>query len=299
MLASARITRRNRIRKSVGSRVFDAFNALALFMLAVVTLYPFLRILAVSLSSPYALNAYPTSIIPRNFTLTSYLSVLHNDNVTRGFLTSAVVTVVGTLSDVLLTAMLAYPLSKKRLPHRNFFTAIFVATMFFSAGLIPTYLNIKSLGLLNNYLVFILPRLISTFYLLICRNFFMSISPEIEESASVDGANDITILFRLIVPISKPILVTLLLWYGVARWNSYFDCVLYVTDSKKFLLSVVLRNIIMQGTNERAPGDKTSIYAQELIRASTIVVSVIPILLVYPFLQKYFVKGIMVGSLKG
>lgn len=298
MLAMRRMTR-NAIKKSVGSHVFDAFNVLVLSLLAVVTLYPFLRVLAVSLSSPYALNAYPMSIIPRNFTITSYLSVLANDNVTRGFATSVVVTAVGTVTDVLLTAMLAYPLSKKRLPHRNFFTAVFVATMFFSAGLIPTYLNIKSLGLINNYLVFILPRLISTFYMLICRNFFMSISPEIEESASVDGANDITILFKLIVPLSKPILITLLLWYGVARWNSYFDCVLYVTDSKKFLLSVVLRNIIMQGSNERAAGDKTSIYAQELIRASTIVVSVIPILLVYPFLQKYFVKGIMIGSLKG
>lgn len=299
MLAAGRIAKRNVIKKSVGSHVFDAFNILVLSIMAVVTLYPFLRVLAVSLSSPYALNAFPMSIIPRNFTITSYLSVLGNDNITRGFITSTLVTAVGTVSDVLLTAMLAYPLSKKRLPHRNFFTAFFVATMFFSAGLIPTYLNIKSLGLINNYMVFILPRLISTFYMLICRNFFMSISPEIEESAAVDGANDITILFKLIVPISKPILVTLLLWYGVARWNSYFDCVLYVTDSKKFLLSVVLRNIIMEGTNERAQGDKTSIYAQELIRASTIVVSVIPVLLVYPFLQKYFVKGIMIGSLKG
>lgn len=299
MLALGKTRRRYVIKKSMGSHIFDAFNVLVLSILAIVTLYPFLRVLAVSMSSPYALSAFPMSIIPRNFTMTSYLSVLHNVNVTRGFATSTVITVIGTAADVLLTAMLAYPLSKKRLPHRNFFTAIFVATMFFSAGLIPSYLNIKSLGLINNYLVFIVPRLISTFYLLICRNFFMSISPEIEESASVDGANDITILFKLILPISKPIFVTLLLWYGVARWNSYFDCVLYVTDSKKFLLSVVLRNIIMQGSNDRAPGDRTSIYAQELIRASTIVVSVVPILIVYPFLQKYFVKGIMIGSLKG
>lgn len=291
--------RRNIIKKSVGSHVFDAFNIIVLSLLAVVTLYPFLRVLAVSLSSPYALNAFPISIIPRNFTIESYLSVLHNDNVTRGFLTSVVITTIGTVLDVLFTAMLAYPLSKKRLPHRNFFTALFVATMFFNAGLIPTYLNIKSLGLINQYPVFILPRLINTFSLLVCRNFFMSISPEIEESASVDGANDITILFKLIVPLSMPILVTLMLWYGVARWNSYFDCVLYVTDSKKFLLSVVLRNIITQGTNERAAGERTSMFAQELIRASTIVVSIIPVLVVYPFLQKYFVKGIMIGSLKG
>lgn len=299
MIVIKRNSRKNVIKKSIGSHVFDAINIIVLSLLAIVTIYPFLRVLAVSLSSPYALNAFPMSIIPKNFTVTSYLSVLHNDNVTRGFLTSVIVTILGTVMDVLMTAMLAYPLSKKRLPHRGFFTAVFVATMFFNAGLIPTYLNIKNLGLINQYPVFILPRLINTFSMLICRNFFMSISPEIEESASVDGANDITILFKLIVPLSKPILVTLLLWYGVARWNSYFDCVLYVTDSKKFLLSVVLRNIITQGSNDRAAGDRTSIFAQELIRASTIVVSVVPILLVYPFLQKYFVKGIMIGSLKG
>lgn len=299
MIALKRNSTGNRIRKSAGSAVFDTFNAILLSLLAIVTLYPFLRVLAVSLSGPYALNAHPLTILPRDFSIASYQSILKNDSVTTGFLTSVVITVTGTVLDVLLTAMLAYPLSKKRLPHRNFFTAFFVATMFFSAGLIPTYLNIKSLGLINTYPVLVLPRLISTFYMLICRNFFMSISPEIEESASVDGANDITILFRLIVPVSKPILVTLLLWYGVARWNSYFDCLLYVTDSRKFLLSVVLRNIITEGSNVRAAADKSSIYNYELVRSSTIILSVIPVLIVYPFLQKYFVKGIMIGSLKG
>ena len=290
---------RSIFKKSASSVLFDVLNITILLFLTVITLYPFLRVLAVSLSSPYALTGYPLSIIPRNFTIGSYLSLLKNESITVGFTNSIVITLIGTLLDTLITVMVAYPLSKKRLPHRNLFTMFFVATMFFSAGLIPSYLNIKSLGLLNTYPVLILPRLINTFNMLICRNFFMSISPEIEESASVDGANDISILFRLIIPISKPIIVTLLLWYGVARWNSYFDCLLYVTDSKKFLLSVVLRNIIMSGSNERAASDKSSIYNFELIRTSTIVLSTIPILVVYPFIQKYFVKGIMIGSLKG
>lgn len=288
-----------KMKKPVGSVVFDTANTMFLIFLSVITIYPFLRVLAVSFSSPYALNGFPLSIIPKNFTINSYLSVMENDSVTIGFRNSIIITFIGTLLDTFITVLLAYPLSKKRLPHRNIITFFFVATMFFSAGLIPTYLNIKSLGLLDSYPVLILPRLVNTFNMLICRNFFMSISPEIEESASVDGANDIRILFKLIVPISKPIIVTLLLWYGVARWNSYFDCLLYITDSKKFLLSVVLRNIISSGSNERAPGDKTSIYNFELIRTSTIVISVIPVLLVYPFIQKYFVKGIMLGSLKG
>ena len=293
------IMRKNVIKKPIGSVIFDVFNIIVLSLLTIVTLYPFLRVLAVSLSSPYALTGYPLSIIPKNFTIASYLSILKNDSITEGFVNSVAITLIGTFLDTLITVMLAYPLSKKGLPHRSFFTAFFVATMFFSAGLIPTYLNIKSLGLLNTYPVLILPRLINTFNMLICRNFFMSISPEIEESASVDGANDLTILIKLIIPISKPIIVTLLLWYGVARWNSYFDCLLYITDSKKFLLAVVLRNIITTGSNERAAGDKSSIFNYELIRSSTIVLSTVPILLVYPFIQKYFVKGIMVGSLKG
>jgi putative aldouronate transport system permease protein len=287
------------LKKSVGAWIFDSFNTILLSLLAIITIYPFLRILAVSLSSSYALTGFPLSIIPKNFTIASYLSILENEAVTIGFKNSVIITLIGTLFDTILTAMVAYALSNKRLPHRSFFTMFFVATMFFSAGLIPTYLNIKSLGLLNTYPVLILPRLINTFYMLICRNFFMSISPEIEESASIDGANDITILFKLIMPISKPILATLLLWYGVARWNSYFDCLIYITDYKKFLLSVVLRNVIRIGSNERAAGDKTSIYNFELIRSSTIILSTIPILIVYPFLQKYFVKGIMIGSLKG
>ena len=293
------VMRKNVIKKPIGSVIFDVFNIIILSLLTIVTLYPFLRVLAVSLSSPYALTGYPLSIIPKNFTIASYLSILKNDSITEGFVNSVAITLIGTFLDTLITVMLAYPLSKKGLPHRSFFTAFFVATMFFSAGLIPTYLNIKSLGLLNTYPVLILPRLINTFNMLICRNFFMSISPEIEESASVDGANDLTILIKLIIPISKPIIVTLLLWYGVARWNSYFDCLLYITDSKKFLLAVVLRNIITTGSNERAAGDKSSIFNYELIRSSTIVLSTVPILLVYPFIQKYFVKGIMVGSLKG
>ena len=288
-----------KIKKSAGSVVFDLLNAVMLLVLSVVTIYPFLRVLAVSLSSPYALTGMPLTIIPKNFTLASYFSLFKNGSVTVGFINSIVVTLVGTFLETMFTVMLAYPLSKKRLPHRNFFTFLFVATMFFNAGLIPTYLNIKSFGLLNTYPVLILPKLINTFNMLICRNFFMSISPEIEESASIDGANDVSILFKLIIPISKPIIVTLLLWYGVASWNSYFDCLLYVTDSKKFLLSVVLRNIITLGSNDRAAGDKNSIYNVELIRSSVIILSTIPILLVYPFIQKYFVKGIMIGSLKG
>jgi putative aldouronate transport system permease protein len=175
-----------------------------------------------------------------------------------------------------------------------------VFTMFFGAGLIPNYLLVKRLGLVDSYLALVLPRLISTYNMLICRNFFMAISPEIEESASIDGANDITILFKLIIPIAKPIIVTLALWYGVSRWNSYFDCLIYITDPKKRVLPVVLREFITRGTNEKLKQEITSSqFNVELVRTSTLILSMVPVLIVYPFLQKYFVKGIMVGSLKG
>jgi putative aldouronate transport system permease protein len=171
--------------------------------------------------------------------------------------------------------------------------------MFFDPGLIPTYLNVRSLGLIDRYLALIIPRLIRTYNMLICRNFFMSVPPEIEESAAVEGANDITILFRLIIPMSKPIIMTLILWYAVARWNSYFDCLIYMTDPDKFVLSVVLRQIINWGASEKLRGDRTGTFNVDLVRASTIIVTMVPIMLVYPFVQKHFVKGIMIGSLKG
>jgi putative aldouronate transport system permease protein len=288
-----------RIRRSAGEIVFDSANAIVLVLLCCTTLYPFLRILAVSLSAPYALTGFPLSLIPRGLTLASYASILRYKPIINGFLNSIVITVVGTLADVVMTAMLAYPLSKRRLPHRTFFTMLCVSTMFFDPGLIPTYLNVRSLGLIDSYLALIVPRLIRTYNMLICRNFFMSISPEIEESASVEGANDVAILFRLILPISKPVIMTLVLWYAVARWNAYFDCLIYMTTPDKYVVSVVLRDIINWGATDRMQGDRTGTFNVELVRASTIVITTVPIILVYPFVQRHFVAGIMVGSLKG
>ncbi len=293
------LPRRTRMRRSAGEIVFDSANALFLVLLASTTLYPFLRILAISLSAPYSLTAFPMSLLPRGFTLASYVSILQYKPIITGFRNSVVITAVGTLADVALTAMLAYPLSKKRLPHRNLFTMLCVLTMFFDPGLIPTYLNVRSLGLIDSYLALVVPRLIRTYNMLICRNFFMSISPEIEESASVEGANDIVILFKLIIPISKPIIMTLVLWYAVARWNSYFDCLIYITNPDKYVLSVVLRDIINWGATDKLRGDRTGTFNVDLVRASTIIITMVPIILVYPFVQKHFVQGIMVGSLKG
>lgn len=290
--------KRRSYRPGIGSRVFDTLNVVFMIGVAVAAIYPFLRILALSLSAPYALDAFPLSVVPRHVNLRSYIAVFAYEPIRTGFKNSIWITAVGTFCDVFLTMMGAYALSKERLPHRGFFTVMFVFTMFFNPGLIPNYLNIKSLGLVDRYGALLLPRLINTYYLIVCRNFFMSISPEIEESAKLDGANDITILFRLILPLSVPIFVTLLLWYGVRRWNTYFDGMIYISSPSKFLLSVVLRNLISQGLSTEMRTDRAAMNNLELIRNNAIVVTTIPIVMVYPFVQRYFIKGIMIGSLK-
>ncbi len=289
---------------TISGIIFDIFNYCFLAFLGLLTLYPFLRVLAVSLSAPYALESFPLAIFPRKFSIESYKTMLQNQQVITSFFNSVYITVLGSFLDVLITSMLAYALSKRNLPGRNVITVLVVFTMFFGPGLIPIFLNVKSLGLIDTRWALILPRLVNTYFMLICRNFFMSISSEIEESAKVDGANDITIYFRLIVPISKPVLLTLLLWYGVGKWNNYLDSMIYITTMDKRVLQNILREIIRFGSQDGQNFDigrstQKGMETLELIRSSVIVISTVPILLVYPFIQKHFVKGIMIGSLKG
>jgi len=197
----------------------------------------------------------------------------------------------------------AYPLSKKHFPHRGFWTGFIVFTMFFSGGLIPTYMVVKGLGLLNTVWALILPGLVPAYNMIIVRNYFMSISPSLEESAKLDGANDFTILLRIILPVSMPIIATVTLWTIVGHWNSWFDSMIYSQNARKQVLQVVLRRIVLEGSNEvvnmNAGMDDMSSVSPDNIKAATIMVATFPILMVYPFIQKYFVKGIMVGSLKG
>jgi len=200
----------------------------------------------------------------------------------------------------------AYPLSKKHLPHRNGYTSFFVATIFFSGGLIPNYLLIKSLGLLDNRLVYILPGAVAIFSMLIIRNFFMAIPGELEESARMDGAGDWRILFVIIIPVSMPVLATVGLWAAVAHWNSWFDSMIYINDPDKQVMQIYLRRLVVEASDtemrkllSQTDQDMGIEITPETIKAAALMVTITPILLVYPFLQKYFVKGVMVGSLKG
>lgn len=288
------------IKPTIGSRIFDACNHVFMVLLCVVMIYPIFYLLMLSLTAsdvPLTKNYF----IPPHMSLENYEAVMKNYYIGYGFKNTIIRTIVGTVTSVLVTVLTAYPLSKKYFPNRRFWTAFVVFTMFFSGGMIPTYLCYsQQLGLDNNFLVLILPSLINTYNMLIARNFFMGLPEELSESGRIDGASEMRILFNLILPISLPIIATLALWSAVSHWNAWFDSMLYFTDPKKQVLQLVLRRIVLEGsTDMQTAADELTTANPETIKAATTMVATIPIVCVYPFLQKYFVKGMVVGSLKG
>ncbi|SDE55909.1 putative aldouronate transport system permease protein [Paenibacillus sp. UNCCL117] len=292
-----------RIRTSLLSKCFDAGNIVFLTLLCVATIYPFLFLLSLSFS-PGDISFSQIHLIPPKWTLSNYEKVLTNEFIASGFANTLLRTLLGTAITVLITIFTAYPLSKKYFPNRNFWTAFIVFTMFFSGGLIPMYLLVKKLGMMNSIWALIIPGLVHTFQMIIARNFFMSLPESLEESAKIDGANEVRILFSLVIPLSMPIIATLSLWTAVHHWNAWFDSMIYISDSNKHVLQVVLRRIVLEGTKDMMDlnafeNDKDMVANPETIKATTVMVATIPIILIYPFVQKHFVKGIMVGSLKG
>lgn len=292
-------------KKSAGERAFDLFNVVLLTLFAFTAVYPFINVIVVSFSTPAAANQYGLKLWPKETTLEAYKIVFSNKMIWTGYANTIYRTVLGTALNVLFTVLCAYPLAKRHLPHRNAYTLFIVFTMFFSGGLIPNYLLIKELGLLDNRMSLILPGLIAAFTMIIVRNFFMSLPEEIEESAKIDGAHDIRILFFIVLPVSMPIIATISLWYAVSHWNAWFDSLLYIQSPGKAVLGNVLRKIIIEGSpqfqeyDNYDPAKPQNLVTPDIIRAATIMVATTPILCVYPFIQKYFVKGVMMGSLKG
>ena len=286
-----------------GEKVFNAANILFMILICVTMLYPFLYLLARSLSSPEA-SSLSYSIIPQGFTLENYGKVLENSDIATGFKNALIRTVLGTAVNLVMTIFAAYPLSKRYFPHRTFWMGLVVFTMFFGGGMIPTYLLIKRLGMLNTIWALILPGAISTYNMIIMRNFFMALPESLEEAAQIDGANEMVVLFKVVLPMSMPILATIALWSRVGHWNAWFDALIYNTEPSIQVLQVVMRRIVLEGTAQMLnPNSSDNNFHQfvnpENIKAATIMVTTIPIIMVYPFLQKYFVKGILVGSLKG
>jgi len=285
--------------------IFDWINYILLAGLCLSIVYPFLYLLRTSLSAPESYTFASLSIIPRSLSLSSYWYVFENEFIRLGFVNTLRRTVLGTPVVLLATILAAYPLSRRGFPNRVLWTGLFVFTMFFDGGLIPHYIVVRALGLIDSVWALILPGLITTFTLIIVRNYFMSLPEDIEEAARIDGAGDFTILFRIVVPLSTPILATVALWTIVHHWNAWFDSLIYIRDARKHVLQVVVRRIVLEGTTQvmditgGGQGSGDAVPNPENIKAATVMITTIPIVLVYPFLQKYFVKGIMVGSLKG
>ena len=289
-------------KKKAGDYIFFGIVGAVMIFLAFVTLYPFLYVLFASLSDPSAFMTYKGVLWhPISFSLSSYKAVLNNPNILIGYKNTLFVVCVGTLLNVLMTSMGAYFLSRKGPLLRGPVMFLIVITMFIDGGLIPNYLLIQQLHLYNSLWALIIPGAISTFNMIIMRTAFQGIPAGLEESMRIDGANDWTILFRLILPLSKSTMAVIGLYYAVSHWNSWFSANIYINDKMKFPLQLILRDIIINSqvdemTVGAAMGDS---YAMSFtIKYATIIVATVPILIVYPFIQKYFVKGVMIGSLK-
>lgn len=280
-------------------KAFQLFVVLVLSLMCFTMLYPFLHQVTLSLSADAP--RLGVSLIPKNVSISSYAELFKTKEIWTALGNSVFRTVVGTILMVAIMSAAAYPLSKKGLPHRKFYTMFIVVTMFFSGGLLPTYLLIQNLGLLDSRWALIFPCLINTFWLIIIRNFFMELSEEIEESARIDGANDIRIFAGIVLPVSMPIIATMTLFCAVYHWSAWFDALLYMQDPKQIVLQIYLRRLIVSQDDSMITQALMSMSAppKESLKAAVLVFTTLPILLVYPFLQKYFTKGIMIGSVKG
>jgi putative aldouronate transport system permease protein len=287
------------VRLSLGEKVFQIIVIAFLACVCIFMIYPFLHVFSISLSTGAEALRPGLHWYPHEISLGAWKRVLTTDSVWIAFGNTVFRSVVGTFLALLFMAMGAYPLSKKYLPHRNFYTMFIVVTMFFGGGLIPTYLLIKSLGFIDSRWSLIIPGLISTYSMLILRNFFMSLPEELEDSAKIDGASDLRILFTIVLPLSKPILATLALWSAVGHWNAWFDAMLYIQDQSKTVLQILLRRIVIAPEGNNLMNGPIEEQEPETLKAAIIMFTALPILVVYPFLQKYFVQGVLVGSLKG
>lgn len=285
------------------ARLFDAVNYSLLFLIAAATALPFLHVVAGSFTTAEELAVKKFVLFPTRFSLDAYLYIFSTNTVMRGMLVSVCVTVFGTLFSVFLTALMAYGLGRRDLVGRRPLMFLVVFTMLFSGGMIPTFIVVKALGMIDSYLALVVPSSISAFNLIILRNFFMNLPEGLEESAKIDGCGDFRVLFQIVIPLSMPAIATIALFYAVTYWNTYLPAILYLNDAAKWPIQVILRQIVILASGLSA--DTTGLSddfvrpPEQTIKMAVIVVATIPVLLVYPFLQKHFVKGALLGAIKG
>ncbi|KWX75953.1 sugar ABC transporter permease [Paenibacillus riograndensis] len=285
----------------VGERksLFGVINTLILTLVAVATLYPIVYITAISLSDTVSVVQGKVFLFPKGFNFEAYGEVLKNDTIPRAYLNSVFYTALGTFVNLLFTAVAAYPLSQKGFFGRKFFMTAIVLTMFLNPGIIPTYVVVQQLGLTDSVWALVLPNAIWTMELIILKSFYENMSSQIREAALIDGASEYRILFNIVIPLSKPALASIGLFYFMGHWNSFFLPLIYLNDADKYPLQVVLRDMLIYSAENDAGLVDRSALAPQSIKNATIVLSMIPVLLIYPFAQKYFAKGVMLGSEKG
>ncbi len=287
--------------RSLSGRTFTAVVHVVMVFVLLITLLPVIHVISISFSSAAAINRGEVGLWPVELSISAYTAIFSTGNVPRSFMNSIYYTVLGTVINMVLTTMMAYPLSRPHLTFRKFYNVLILITMFFSGGLIPTFLTVRNLGLYDTVWAIVLPGAISTWNLIIMRTFFMNLPVELEESAQLDGANDLTIFSRIILPLSKASIATITLFYAVSHWNNWFNAMIYFKSSKSYPLQTILRSIVINNemSEEMQVDEVIDSVSAEGIKYSTLVVSMVPMLVVYPFIQKYFVKGVMIGSLKG
>lgn len=289
-------------RKGFGTKLTDAVIVVGLGFFALITFLPYLHVLAGTFASTEDLTRSGFLLFPKKFSLNALIYILTTKTFSLALSNSVKITVVGTVINVVMTTVMAYPLAQRRLLFRSQLMSALLFTMVFNAGMIPNYMNIRSLGLMDTLGALVIPGAISTYNLIIVKNYFQSLPDELRESATLDGCSEPMILLKIIVPLSMPVLATITLFYAVGHWNSYMSAILYLRDSSKWPLQVILRNIVILSQMDMGSEDGNVLtynIPQKAFKYATIFVATTPILLLYPFLQNYFIKGVMLGSVKG
>ncbi len=284
-------------------RAFDALNVTVLLFMVFVTAYPTLYALFASISDPLRIVQHTGMLWgPAGFSLGAYVRVFKNPMITSGYVITTIVIIVGTSLNLLLTSFGAYFLSRRNILLRDPVMFLIIFTMFFSGGLIPLFLTVRGLGMINTLWALIVPTAVNTYNLIVMRTSFAAIPDSIEESAKIDGANDFTVLFRIILPLSTAVVAVMILFYGVNHWNSWFNAMIFLRKRELYPLQLVLREVLIQNVSDQMMSNVGGLDVEpvgETIRYATIIVATLPIVTVYPFLQRYFMKGVMIGALKG
>lgn len=281
-------------------KIFDVLNMIFLLLLVFVTLFPMFYIFIVSISEGSYVSRGMVTFYPRGFTLDAYKTVFQNSDIWRSYGNTILYTTVGTIINLIMTSLCAYPLSRPHLYGRTFLIFFIALTMFLQGGMIPLYLVVQNLGMIDTMWAVILPTAISTFNVIIMKTFFEAIPNELHESSYIDGANDLQILFRIVIPLSKPVMATMTLFYAVYHWNSFFPALIYLQSKKLYPVQILLRNLVVEGDLDSSVASGAldfNVVAQNY-KFAVIIITVLPILFVYPFLQKHFAKGVMIGAIK-